>query len=62
MNYIREAEEILKNLDNLKISVENMTDKLKELKADTGYKGIDYSGMPMGNNIIHDDKIINKLI
>lgn len=63
MDYKREAEERLINYENLKVSLENLEDRIKELKADLScVKGISYSDMPKGSRKdLPDDAVINKM-
>jgi hypothetical protein len=63
MDYIKEAENYLRNYNDLVDSVDNLKNEIYEINADlTSIKNIDYSGMPHGSGgALPDDKLINKL-
>lgn len=62
MDYIREAIEYLKSYNDLAKAKENLMNEIRELRADTGEKSINFDGMPHGGDGTgYDDHIINKL-
>jgi hypothetical protein len=63
MNYIKEAEDYLRNYNDLVKSVDNLKTEISEINAElTCIKNIDYSGMPHGSGSgLFDDRLVNKL-
>jgi len=63
MDYIKEAENRLRNYNDLVDSVDNLKQELYELNAElTNVKDINYSGMPHGSGgLLPDDRLVNKL-
>lgn len=63
MDYIREAVEYLKSYKDMKISLKNLKDEIRELGLEIpGDTAISFSDMPGGSGPhLPDDKIINKM-
>lgn len=63
MNYIKEAEDYLRNYNDLLSAVDNLKREISEIDEDlVCIKNIDYSGMPHGSgSALPDDKLVNKL-
>jgi DNA-directed RNA polymerase specialized sigma subunit len=63
MDYKREAEERLNNYDNLKISLDNLGIRIRELKSELeSIKAMSYSDMPKGGGKGQpDDAVVNKM-
>ena len=63
MNYIKEAEDYLRNYNDLLSAIDNLTREISEINEDlVCIKNIDYSGMPHGSGVgLPDDKLVNKL-
>lgn len=63
MDYIREAVEYLKSYRDMKISLDNLKDEIRELKLEIpGDTAISFSDMPGGSGPnLPDDSIINKM-
>lgn len=63
MDYVREAENILRGYNDIVDSVENLKKELSEINAEiTCLKNFNYSGMPQGGgSSLPDDILVNKL-
>lgn len=63
MNYIKEAEDYLRNYNDLLSAVDNLEKEIEEINEELAcIKSMDYSGMPHGSgSVLPDDRLVNKL-